>query len=124
FERAAVRERMAHARVSRDPLRELDALREGKRLEQLLGALVHEAEPRLEIHDRLAFDAEAEVAGLDDAGVHRPHRDLEDAFAFDPPERKRLALVVKVRAGDDIAAERVIIRGPELVEREPAEIGM
>ena len=82
------------------------------------------AEAFFEPHHRLAIDGEAEVARLDDAGVHRPDRDLEDTFAFDPAERKGLPLVVKVRACDDIAAERVIARGPELVEREPAEVGM
>ncbi len=40
------------------------------------------AEPRLQPHHRLAVGGEAEVAGLDDPRVHRPHRDLVQALAL------------------------------------------
>ena len=43
---------------------------------RLLDALVHVAQPLLQPHDGLAVGGEAEMAGLDDAGVHRPDRDL------------------------------------------------
>ena len=52
-----------------------------------LDALVHVAEPLLEPEHFLADDREAEVAGLDDAGVHRPDRDLVHAVAVDAHER-------------------------------------
>ena len=49
-------------------------------------ALVHIAEPLLQPHHRLAIGGEAEMAGLDDAGMHRADRDLVQAFAFDREE--------------------------------------
>ena len=60
---------------------------------QRLDALVHIAEPLLEPHHVLAVGGEAEMAGLDDAGMHRPDRDLMQAFALDRQEgvrRRRL----------------------------------
>ena len=88
-----------------------DVRAERQRLEELLGALVDEAQPRLEVDDRLALDAEAEVAGLDDAGVHRADRDLEEALALDATEGERLARVdQKSPRGDRVAAQRVIVR--------------
>ena len=61
--------------------------------EQPVDALVHVAEPLLQPRHRLAVDAEAEMAGLDDAGVHRADRNLVQALALDrqeivrPPDR-------------------------------------
>ena len=49
---------------------------------QRLDALVHIAEALFEPHHGLAAGGEAEVPGLDDAGMHRPDRDLVQAFAF------------------------------------------
>ena len=54
---------------------------------QPLDALVHVAEPLLEAHHGLAVGGEAEMAGLDDAGVHRADRDLVQALALDRQER-------------------------------------
>ena len=58
-------------------------------LEALLGALVHVEQPKLEVQHGLAGDAEPEMPGLDDAGVHGSHRHLEHALAGDRPERMR-----------------------------------
>jgi hypothetical protein len=52
-------------------------------LETLFDALVHAAQALLEPEHLLADDLEAEVAGLDDARVHRTHRNFVDAVAFD-----------------------------------------
>ena len=49
---------------------------------QAVDALVHVAQPLLQPHHRLAVGGEAEMAGLDDAGVHRPDRDLVHRRAF------------------------------------------
>ena len=46
-------------------------------------ALVRVAQPLLQPHHRLALDVEAEMAGLDDAGMHRADRDLVHALALD-----------------------------------------
>ncbi len=62
-------------------------LDEGQRLEALLDALVRVAQALLEAQHLLADDREAEMSGLDDAGVHRPDRDLVHAVAFDADER-------------------------------------
>ena len=56
---------------------------------QRLDALVHVAEPLLQPHHVLAIGGEAEMPGLDDAGMHRPDRNLVQAFAFDRQERVR-----------------------------------
>ena len=49
---------------------------------QTLDALVDVAEPLLEPHHGLAVGGEAEMAGLDDAGMDRPDRDLVQALAL------------------------------------------
>ena len=49
---------------------------------QAVDALVDVAEPLLEAHDRLAVGGEAEMAGLDDAGMDRPDRNLVQALAL------------------------------------------
>ena len=69
----------------------------GPALEQLLDALVGEEQLPLERDDPLAGHVEPEVARLDDAGVDRPDRDLEDALALHPSHRVRL--VRRARAG-------------------------
>ena len=45
-------------------------------------ALMHIAKPFLEPHDRFAVGREAEVAGLDNAGMHGPDGDLMHRRAF------------------------------------------
>ena len=61
------------------PRRPLD----GRAGHQRLDAFVHVAEPLLEAHHRLAAAGEAEVAGLDNAGMDRADRNLVERFAFD-----------------------------------------
>ncbi len=117
-------EGVTDARIARDAFGERGRAVEGKALEELLGALVDEAESRLEVHDRLALDAEAEVAGLDDAGVDRPHGDLEDALTLDVPERKRLARLDEVGTRHDVTTQRVISLRPVLMECESPKIRM
>src|SRR2546422_6157818 len=109
-------------RSTRDALGECRRPVERKALEELLRALVDEPESSLEVHDRLALDAEAEVPGLDDPGVDWPHGDLEDSLPLDMPERKRLARVDEVRARHGVAAQWVIALRPVLMEREAPEI--
>ena len=63
------------------------ALLERGALHQRLDALVHVAEPLLQPHHGFAVGGEAEMAGLDDAGMHRADRNLVQALAFDRQER-------------------------------------
>ena len=87
LERLRVGPRVGDRAVAGDAAGEPMAVGGGHRLEALLDALVHEAEPLLEAQHLLADDLEAEVTGLDDAGVDRPDRDLVHAVAFDADER-------------------------------------
>src|SRR5262245_42652934 len=115
---------MSEARVARDSLSERSRPVEREPLEQLLGALVNEPEAGLEVHDGLAFAAEAELSGLDDPRMDRSDGDLEDALALDPSKRERFAGVGEVRARHRVAAQWVIARRPVLVEGESPEIGV
>ena len=54
--------------------------------QRALDAAVLVAERDLQVEDLLAVALEAEVARLDDAGVHRADRDLVDLLALDPVE--------------------------------------
>jgi hypothetical protein len=54
--------------------------------QQALDALVDVAEPLLQPHHRLAVGREAEMAGLDDAGMDRADRNLVQPFALDRQE--------------------------------------
>ena len=79
--RPSTRRRSARRREARPGREPLDALfQPAMRVE----------EPCLEVEHRLADRAEAEVARLDDAGVDRPHRHLEDALPFDDQVRELL----------------------------------
>ena len=69
---------------------------------QPLDALVDVAEPLLEPHDGLAVGGEAEMPGLDDAGMHRADRDLVQALALGRQERDRRAAA----SGAALAARR------------------
>ena len=62
--------------VARDAAGELRRLVQRGAEHQAVDALVHVAQPLFQAHDGLAVAAEAEVAGLDDAGVHGADRDL------------------------------------------------
>ena len=78
--------------VARDAAGERRRALERRAGHQRLDALVHIAEPLLQPHHGLAVGGEAEVARLDDAGVHRADRDLVQAFAFGRQERIRAAV--------------------------------
>ena len=60
---------------------------DGRAGHQRLDALVHVAEALFEPHHGLAVGGEAEMARLDDAGMHRADRNLMQAFAFDRQKR-------------------------------------
>ena len=123
LDRLAVGQRVPDARVPGHPLGELDAVLRRPALEELLGSLVGEVQARLHVDDRLAHDTEAEVTGLDDAGVDRPDRDLVHSLPADLAEGEGLAVVVKVpRRG--VLAEREVVLRPERVADQRAGIGM
>src|SRR5207302_11418836 len=110
------------ARVPGDALGERHGLGGIAPFEQLFGALVREIEARLHVDDGLAHYAETEMARLDDAGVHRPHRNLIDALASDFSKRKRLP-VVGERTEVRVLTERVLLWRPEGVFHERPRIG-
>jgi len=63
---------------------------EGQLREAPLDTLVRVAESLLELEHLLADDGEAEVSGLDSAGVHRADRNLMHPFARDTNELRAL----------------------------------
>jgi hypothetical protein len=87
-----------------------------------LDAAVLVAERDLELEDVLAVALEAEVAGLDDAGVHRPDRDLVDRLALDAAELAHADH--GTLAGLAPEAEGAGSRGERLEEAQRVEIGV
>src|SRR4029079_6328364 len=64
---------------------------EGSARYQALDALVNVAEPLFQPHDRLAIGGEAEMPGLDNAGMNRTDRDLVEILALGRQEGIRHA---------------------------------
>ncbi len=96
----------------------------GQTLEELLGALVDVEHAQLEVEHRFASHAEEKMARLDNPGMHRADRHLEDAFALDRAELVALALEWRQhRCHIEILAQRVDL-GPVVVQGAPARIGM
>ena len=94
----------------------------GSCLEELLRPFVRVEHAELQVEDGLARDGEIEVAGFDDAGVHRPHGNLEDAF----PQRRPVDVLFALEGGQHrverkILAQRVHIR-PVVVQRHAPRI--
>ena len=116
-----VRDR-AHAA---DPLGDVERVRRRQPLDALLQAAVGVEEARLEVQHRLADRAEAEVAGLDDAGVDRAHRHLEHALALDDQVRELLGrLHRRALAGVEALAQRVEALRPAVVHDERPRVGV
>jgi hypothetical protein len=82
----AIGDCMADRRVAGDGLGEMDGVLMGPAAQRLLDAAVLVAERDFEMQHALAVAAEAEMPRLDDAGMHRPDRDLVDLLAADPEE--------------------------------------
>ena len=94
----------AHAAQARRGVR--DAVLERLSLGGALEAAVLVEEPRVEMEDPVADDVEAEVAGLDHAGVDRPDRDLVGVVAAHRHRPAReLEVVVDQRAQRLVAVE-------------------
>ena len=89
--------------VARGARGELGGLLQRRAAHQRLDALVHITEPLLQPHHVLAIGGEAEMAGLDDAGMHGPDRNLMQRLAFGGEERvgrrrlRRLRLSERMR---------------------------
>ena len=125
LDRVGVREGVADGRVSGDRLRQEQPVAPGQPLEALLDALVHVEQPELEVEDRLSGDSESEMAGLDDAGVDRPHREVEDALARDRPIRAELP--AHARHGlpvVEVLPQRPGALRPVVVQGDPVRVGM
>jgi hypothetical protein len=81
------RDRIGDSAVAGGPRGKPRRLVDGRAAHQRLDALVYVAEPLFEPNHGLAAGGKAEMARLDDAGVHRAHRNLMQAFAFDRQKR-------------------------------------
>ena len=84
---------VGHSAVARDAAGELGAFVEIGAGHQPVDALMHIAEPLFEPHHRLAIGGEAEMARLDDAGMHGPDRDLMQILALYRQEGVSLLLL-------------------------------
>ncbi len=82
-------------------------------MHQVIDALVHVAQALLQPHHGFAVAGEAEMARLDDAGMHRADRNLMQAFAFHRQERIRRGIRAMIEPGarvgqaDRLKAEQV-----------------
>ena len=112
---------MADGAVAGDPLRQVDAVVGVLALEEPLDALVDEPQTRLHLQDRLAHHREAEVAGLDEPGMHRADGDLVDARALHLDERVRAGVVHHGGRGTRVVAHRVPALGPVLVQHQASQ---
>src|SRR5262249_55270567 len=112
FHRLAIGQRVPDARIPGDSLGKLDPFLGSPSLEELFGPLVREVEARLHVDDRFAHDAEAKVARLDDAGMHRSYWDLVDTLASDLLEGEGPTVVVEL-PGRRVLPEREVVTGPE-----------
>ena len=108
-------ERVRSRGVAGDTLDERHRLGDRPALEQLLDALVGEEQLALERDDPLAGDVEPEMPRLDDAGVNRPDRDLEDSFALDASHRVRLIRVREPSVPRKVLPQRMRARRDVLV---------
>ena len=86
FDRVGEGERIGDGAVARCAPGQLRAAFDARARHQRFDALVHIAEPLFEPRHRLAIGGEAEMPGLDDAGMDRADRDLVQALALDRQE--------------------------------------
>jgi hypothetical protein len=93
FDRATVRARVRDHRVPRDGLRHQHRALSRETLEQSLDAAMLVPEHDLEKEHLLAVRLEPEVTRLDDACVHRSHRDFVHLLALHAVERIRCSIV-------------------------------
>ncbi len=116
LERLAIRPRERDGRVAGYARGEPVAFVELRAPEQPLDALVHVAQTLLELQHLLADDREAEMAGLDDARMHGPDRDLVHTVARHAHERiviRRRRAVARVV--DRARRERLVLARPRRV---------
>ncbi len=86
FRGLRIRPRECNRRISRHASRESISVGDGEGFEALVDALVRVAQALLEAQYLFAYDGETEVAGLDDARMDGPDRNLVHAVALDPHE--------------------------------------
>ena len=113
LERLAVGPRERHGGITGHAGRETMRVLQLQRLEAPLDTLVYVAETLLESQHLFADDREAEVAGLDDARMHRPDRHFVHAVAFDAHE------MVVVHGGRRFGDRRVALRRQRMKLRGP-----
>ena len=110
-------ERVSDGAVARGAARKRGAPLDARARHQRLDALMHIAEPLFEPHDGLAVGGEAEMSGLDDAGMDRADRNLVEALALDRQERvgaRPHARLPGVSKGMGHAPEAEIEPGPRI----------
>jgi hypothetical protein len=104
---AAVGQAVADGGIAGDPLRQRDAIGGLAAFEELLDSFVDVPESGFEPDDGFADDGEAEVAGLDQAGMDGPDRNLVDAGAFHVDEREGLVGLAERWRGPGVVTHRM-----------------
>jgi hypothetical protein len=110
-------------RVARHALGERHAVNRLTAREEALRALVCEIQTGPHLDDGLAEDAEAEMTGLNDAGMDGTDGNLIDALALHFRERKRPAVIGK-RRGQPVLAQGTVRLRPEAVPHERPRVRM
>ena len=80
--RAREGERIGDCAVAGNPARQPRRVRDRRADHEVVDAFVHIPQPFLQAHDGLAVGGEAEVSGLDDAGMNRADGDLMQRRPF------------------------------------------
>src|SRR4030095_2414950 len=106
--------------VAGDSLGEWDGLIKQAAFEELLHSLVDVPEPGLEFEDGFADDREAEVPGLDEAGVYWSDRNLVYTWSLDREEREGFGGVGERGRGPGVSPQRVPPARPVRVPHEAA----
>src|SRR5439155_5851927 len=98
--------------IARDASGEAMGFRQRKRLEALFDTFVHKGETLFEAQDLLADDLEAEMAGFDDARMHRSDSYFVHTVAVDPDKRVILLSRLPFWRRLEIASQRKAIDRP------------
>src|SRR5204863_9305804 len=116
FDRLRVSPRIGDRAVARHAAGEAMRLIDFQRLETLFDALMRVSQAFFETEHFFADDLKAEMAWLDDAGMHGSDWNFVYAVAFDLDERIRLFTGLPFRRCDKVALQRKAVDRPT---REP-----
>jgi hypothetical protein len=123
LDRLAIRHAVGKGACAAHPLRNLDSTGNAFSLGELLDSSVRVEQPGLELQHKLAHSGKSEVSRLNDAGVDRPYRDFDDAFAVELMETVLRAANTRNHAsGIEVFAQGIGASRPIVMEDESSWI--